>query len=351
MYISVSKSFPIAILNLQLLYTSTLAEPLYTNCFYPTNYTSNSQFGTNLNLLLHSLSSNATLNHGFSNATIGKSPDQVYGLALCRGDVSTEICRNCLDQASQESIQICPNKRGVLIWYEYCMLRYTADQDYVSVVFPGMVLLYSTQNNSQPNGTNVGAGALMDSLVNKAVSQPLMFAAGVDGLERGYGLVQCAGDLSVESCRRCLVMQVEYAAKCCGRKRGWRVLGPSCTIRYEAYSFFYVAAPPPTSGSTSKGDDMIPTQKRKTVPIKAIILTIVGAFIGTAIVLFLVYYHLRRRKKQEVKVEITEEALLPSSLTNTMSLQDNNQGTNSIQSQELSIIDVGDDHSSHGQPL
>ena len=134
------------------------------------------------------------------------------------------------------------------------MLRYTADQDYVSVVFPGMVLLYSTQNNSQPNGTNVGAGALMDSLVNKAVSQPLMFAAGVDGLERGYGLVQCTRDLSVESCRRCLVMQMEYAAKCCGRKGGWRVLGPSCTIRYEAYSFFYVAAPPPTSGSTSKGE-------------------------------------------------------------------------------------------------
>lgn len=46
---------------------------------------------------------------------------------------------------------------------------------------------------------------------------------------------------------------------------------------------------------------MIPTQKRKTVPIKAIILTIVGAFIGTAIVVFLVYYHLRRRKKQEGK--------------------------------------------------
>ncbi|XXG59392.1 hypothetical protein AAC387_Pa04g1487 [Persea americana] len=131
------------------------------------------------------------------------------------------------------------------------MLRYTSDQDYVSVVFPGTVLLYSTQNNSQPNGTTVGAGALMDLLVNKAVSQPLMFAAGVDGLERGYGLVHCTRDLSVESCRRCLVMQMEYAAKCCERKRGWRVLGPSCTIRYEAYSFFYVAAPPPTSGSTS----------------------------------------------------------------------------------------------------
>lgn len=248
MYTSTSKSFLLVILHLLLQQNSTLAVPLYTNCFDTTNYTSNNLFATNLNLLLRSLSLDAPLNNGFSNATTGKNPDQVYGVALCRGDVSAQVCRNCLQVASKEGIEACHNEKGLLIWYEYCMLRYAANKNSVSIEFPGMVLLYDAQSEFRPNNeTNAGARALLYSLVNKAVSQPLMFAAGADEVGKGYGLVQCSRDLSLERCRRCLVQQMDYAALCCAGKRGWRVLGSSCTIRYEGYRFISSPGPPPTS--------------------------------------------------------------------------------------------------------
>lgn len=107
-----------------------------------------------------------------------------------------------------------------------------------------MVLLYNNRSNSEPNETNLSAGALLYPLVDKAPTQPLMFAIGDNEPEKVYGLVQCSRDLSVESCRRCLVKQMEYAAVCCERKRTWRLLGSSCTIIYEGYAGYGVVPPP-----------------------------------------------------------------------------------------------------------
>eukprot|EP00268_Persea_americana_P065588 TRINITY_DN8782_c0_g2_i4.p1 TRINITY_DN8782_c0_g2~~TRINITY_DN8782_c0_g2_i4.p1 ORF type:complete len:147 (+),score=18.18 TRINITY_DN8782_c0_g2_i4:174-614(+) len=84
-----------------LLHFSTVtAFPLYSSCGVTGNYTNNSTFATNLDLLLSSLASNGATT-GFANDTVGKDPDQVYGLVLCRGDVAVEGCRACLrtDQA------------------------------------------------------------------------------------------------------------------------------------------------------------------------------------------------------------------------------------------------------------
>ncbi|KAI8021130.1 Cysteine-rich receptor-like protein kinase 10 [Camellia lanceoleosa] len=66
----------------------------------PTNYTPNSRFGNNLKILLESLSSNTPLNQGFNSIAIGNNTDQVYGQALCRGDVTHKVCRDCIKNAS-----------------------------------------------------------------------------------------------------------------------------------------------------------------------------------------------------------------------------------------------------------
>ncbi|KAI7979367.1 hypothetical protein LOK49_Contig372G00005 [Camellia lanceoleosa] len=66
----------------------------------PTNYTPNSRFGNNLKILLESLSSNTPLNQGFNSIAIGNNTDQVYGQALCGGDVTPEVCRDCIKNAS-----------------------------------------------------------------------------------------------------------------------------------------------------------------------------------------------------------------------------------------------------------
>lgn len=97
-------------------FTTITALPLYSSCGDSGNYTNSSTFATNLDLLLSSLASNGTAT-GFANNTVGKDPDQVYGLVLCRGDVAVDGCRACLRTAVQERSQLCPNKRSANIWY------------------------------------------------------------------------------------------------------------------------------------------------------------------------------------------------------------------------------------------
>ncbi|KAI8005088.1 Cysteine-rich receptor-like protein kinase 17 [Camellia lanceoleosa] len=90
-------------LSLFLLCDSVFADPKSISCdSSPTNYTPNSRFGNNLKILLESLSSNTPLNQGFNSIAIGNNTDQVYGQALCRGDVTPEVCRDCIKNASQE---------------------------------------------------------------------------------------------------------------------------------------------------------------------------------------------------------------------------------------------------------
>ncbi|RVW21209.1 putative cysteine-rich receptor-like protein kinase 9 [Vitis vinifera] len=64
----------------------------------------NTTYQTNLNLLLSFLSSNATIDSGFYNATVGREPsDVVYGLFLCRGDLSPQLCQECVGAATNKS--------------------------------------------------------------------------------------------------------------------------------------------------------------------------------------------------------------------------------------------------------
>jgi hypothetical protein len=73
---------------------------------------------------------------------------------------------------------------------------------------------------------------------------------GNNGLsEFRYGLVQCTRDINATSCRNCFQYVMTAASQCCETKIGWRVLAPSCNIRYENYPFYevpLVLPPPPT---------------------------------------------------------------------------------------------------------
>nr|POF07756.1 cysteine-rich receptor-like protein kinase 25 [Quercus suber] len=78
----------------------------------------NSTYQSNLNLLLSSLSSNSSIESGFYNITVGQnsSNNTIYGLFLCRGDVTTEVCQDCVATATKNIVQqYCPRRRWVVI--------------------------------------------------------------------------------------------------------------------------------------------------------------------------------------------------------------------------------------------
>ncbi|RWR88309.1 cysteine-rich receptor-like protein kinase 10 isoform X2 [Cinnamomum micranthum f. kanehirae] len=290
--------FSLLISFLHLFHHPTSASPLYHQCSSST-YTLNTTYRTNLNLLLSSLSSKASANNGFYNTTIGENQDQAYGLALCRGDMSSYDCQKCLDEASGEITkqERCPNNRSGIIWYDNCTLHYSDQAFFGQVdVFAGF-FMWNIQNTTQPDDSNVDVRALMYPLAANAPSQTLMFAA--DGSDaEGYGFVQCTRDLSVADCQKCLGAKMERVLECCEAKRGWRMLSSSCMVRYEAVKFLSSPAEPPAVPPAVPPD--------------------------------------------EVKVEISEESLLNSmgSTSSKIALHDDNQEISYDQSQELPIIDL-----------
>ncbi|XP_059661451.1 cysteine-rich receptor-like protein kinase 44 isoform X3 [Cornus florida] len=135
-------------LCLLILTTKISSEPLSSYCPNTTTFTPNTTYHTNLNLLLSNLSSNATTpDNGFYTTTAGRSPNTVHGLFLCRGDVSTDQCHNCVKTASQEILQECPNRTVATVWYDECLLRYSSRNIFSTMDTSVWIIL--------PNSTNV----------------------------------------------------------------------------------------------------------------------------------------------------------------------------------------------------
>ncbi|XP_073014212.1 cysteine-rich receptor-like protein kinase 15 [Typha latifolia] len=237
--------FPVLLLLLSLLLLIHLPmaisdDILWTTCPTDVNYTTKSTFQSNLNLLLSSLSS-AAVPSGFANDTVGRYPNQVYGLALCRGDLSPADCRSCLNTSIHGIVEQCPHGMSSTIWYEDCLLRYS-NTSFFSMVEPVTFYMSNTNNVSQPTLFNTLLGQLMDTLAQKAAyGSPRMFATGTanfTSFQKIYGLAQCTRDLSDGGCYRCLTDAISNIPACCDAKQGGRVKGETCYIRYEVAPFY-----------------------------------------------------------------------------------------------------------------
>ncbi|CAL5408457.1 unnamed protein product [Camellia sinensis] len=186
----------------------------------PTNCTPNSRFGNNLNILLESLSSNTPLNQGFNSTAIGNNIDQVYGQALCRGDVTPEVCRDCIKNASQEIMTVCPTQNAI-IWHEFCQEKSISDRvSFIKVLKD-----------------------FMNKLSDEATVNPsnLMFVTGKTKFSRNesiYGLVQCTRDISDSDCRHCLNDESGDLEACCSSLQGGTIFSRNCNMRFQLYQFY-----------------------------------------------------------------------------------------------------------------
>ncbi|XP_073129094.1 cysteine-rich repeat secretory protein 1-like [Henckelia pumila] len=94
------------------------------SCIDNGNYTSFSTYKDNLETILSSLPTKVDI-HGFYNASVGQSPDTAYAAVLCRGDIQPEECRSCIQNATAELVNSCPNYKQAVHWNELCMVRYS----------------------------------------------------------------------------------------------------------------------------------------------------------------------------------------------------------------------------------
>ncbi|EMS60017.1 hypothetical protein TRIUR3_20348 [Triticum urartu] len=235
------------------------------------NYSAGSAYETNLLNLVLTLRQDASSSASrFASGTLGAAPDTVYGLVLCRGDVTASECLDCGTSAYEKATTACGRRiRDVALCFNPCYVRLSDNNFLASANNSGEIPLISgtSISSSDVAGYDRALTGLLNATVHYAVDNSTqLFATGQwvgpdPGFSHIYSAAQCAGDLSPALCRSCLQ----------GLLRGWftkfrflpngdgsRVAGSRCTLRSEVGKTFFngaamvqlpakAAAPPPAA--------------------------------------------------------------------------------------------------------
>ncbi|XP_048490999.1 cysteine-rich repeat secretory protein 58-like [Beta vulgaris subsp. vulgaris] len=204
------------------------------------NYTENSTYQHNLNLLFSNLSSQAS-RLKFHNMTFGDVPNRVHGLFQCRGDLSLGVCRGCVEDATRKIVQECPLNGEAIVWYYECMLRY-ANRSISSMFEWGP----SCSQRSLVKVINYGEFAptlsnTMNDLINGPTVKLHNFAtkeANMSSIDILYCLAQCTPDLDGYGCNSCLETAFAELRSCCNASVWAKVFLPSCQLRYDMNPFY-----------------------------------------------------------------------------------------------------------------
>ncbi|KAF3591958.1 hypothetical protein DY000_02027137 [Brassica cretica] len=270
---------------------------IYHICPNTTTYPTNSTYSSNLGTLLSSLSSNRpSFSNGFYSTAAGQSPDVVFGLFLCRGDSSAEDCHDCVVFAVNDTLFRCPEEKGALLWYDQCMLRY-ADQNFF--LDPSLqnrtngIILYNNIVNVTFSNPAKFSDSVMSILIDTAIvaaSSSKKFDArkvNISSSQSLYGMVQCIPDLTRDDCLRCLQQTINELtiSESPTNKTGGRLLGASCSSRYELYPFFNetaaISIPSPRLGKGGRSSTVV-IIIAVVVPVAAVFLLLVAVFLVRA---------------------------------------------------------------------
>ncbi|KAI4332877.1 hypothetical protein L6164_017752 [Bauhinia variegata] len=280
-----------------------MAQPIWYNqvCQNDTVAPSNSTYRSNLNLLLSTLSSKAATG-GFGETTVGNGSGNsptIYGEYSCRQDTSSVVCQYCVTTSAQEILTRCHNSVTAIIWYNYCMLRYSNVYFFGTVAMEPSYSYYNVSINGDDHGTIVKRIVeFMNGLVLNAIAAEAgMFAVNESDLSdsmKYYGFVQCVKDINGSECRRCLQGLLRKDG---GDKVGVRLLCPSCAVRRETYRFL-LANQANGSPSNSAG-----TGRSKFAAKWRIGVISITSLLSLTAILCCIYYMRKRCCKDELEPE------------------------------------------------
>ncbi|KAL3522056.1 hypothetical protein ACH5RR_014890 [Cinchona calisaya] len=241
-----------------LLAVGTDAQPI-NRCTTNSTYDPGNTYRANLNEFLRS-TVDASRTDDFNISITGSDPDRVFGIFMCRGDVSSGVCSDCLSTASTRVLNGCPNQKSAYVWMDDCFLRYS-DQSFFSIFsrFDGNMGYCFSDIYAEPleDLVNNVMNKVADEAANdtrpdkKFAVKEVNYSSNSDV----YTLAQCTPDLSSIDCRRCLSNAIQALPTCCNNRQGCRIAFPSCIIRYEMYQFYNNGSP-----SSSRGKRRISVQ-------------------------------------------------------------------------------------------
>ncbi|KAL5579096.1 hypothetical protein UlMin_011538 [Ulmus minor] len=304
-----------------ILFTHTIAESTFPSNFCNNsngNYTANSTYQTNLSNLLSTLPSKGDNNNGFYNSSSGNGSDEVYSIGLCRGDIKPDVCRSCLNDSITPLLELCPNQKEAIIWYDECLLRYSNKSLFGNMDNSLKILMSSSQNvTSNVSDFFQDLRSLLDNLKNRAAAGGSLrkFATGnesTSGFVTIYALAQCTPDLSQGECISCLDGIYVDIPRCCEGKIGGRILTASCNFRYENSLFYEPTdeAPPPDSPNLPPTDtNTTTTEGNKSNRSRTIIIVVSTIVVFVAFIIFIgIYLSVRRAKMEKIETRPPYEA-------------------------------------------
>ncbi|PWA35699.1 gnk2-like domain-containing protein [Artemisia annua] len=219
---------------------------------------------------------------GFGNVTVVGSGlvRTIYAMMQCTPDLSKEMCRKCLFNASEEIGKCCRGRVAARVFYPNCFLRYSNEHFYND---PPLIsssgeaksgVLDTWTFDKLYNSASVDKGEVSEfseALSELTVKLTALAANGGSVRKLGFGnvtvvgsglvrtiyaMMQCTPDLSKEMCRKCLFNASEEIGKCCRGRVAARVFYPNCFLRYSNEHFYNDPPLISSSGEAKSGTDL-----------------------------------------------------------------------------------------------
>ncbi|KAF7836272.1 Cysteine-rich receptor-like protein kinase 10 [Senna tora] len=151
-------------------------------------------------------------------------------------------CQLCVSTGAREILQRCPNRSSVVLWYDYCILRYSNSNFIGQLTTSPTWEAVGPDDMADPSWEEPRAEAFMKDLIATA---DLSATGEIDlgGGKMRYGMIQCARDINSEQCRECGNAMLQKYPSCCQHKQRWEVVSPSCIIEYDANKFYQTSSP------------------------------------------------------------------------------------------------------------
>ncbi|KMZ69694.1 hypothetical protein ZOSMA_209G00290 [Zostera marina] len=221
-------------------------------------YTTDGEYHQNLKIVMEALLNN-TPQIGFEkwikDSKYGM--ETVYGLAMCRGDLNSDECYNCLEYTINLAMYECRNMAKASVFLDSCYVRYADNNFFGHADLGGGI--YENKTSIYVGNTKTYMALrdeLLDDLTLKATngkSTPRFYATGDVVVSRDddcpdsqvFALVQCTRDVSTCGCKKCLDHITKQLPDQCGLATGAAYLLHSCFLMYDDSVFFKQPPLPP----------------------------------------------------------------------------------------------------------
>jgi Salt stress response/antifungal len=217
---------------------------IYAGCS-PSKFPENTQFQTNLNSLFSSIATTAShaLYNSFTTGTDSAPGNVVYGLYQCRGDLDTNSCASCIQNAVGQLSIVCSYAFSASLQLDSCFIRYSNNN-------------FLGQNDTTLAYRRCSTSTSNDEEFLRRKDDVFADLQGGDGFRVSssasvQGYAQCIGDLAAADCTTCLAEAVSELRNSCGSAKAADVYLAQCYARYWA-SGYYFHSPAGTVHSQTK---------------------------------------------------------------------------------------------------